>query len=224
MPKLSGLFDSFDNLDQIPVEAIIKWLKPVPMQTQLENYIANRILYPQSVALSPQEMQIDLAILREALRINTPKLTDTKDVFLGNNAFLNVNLRKIMIPDKFLNFVPDLQTLAWVFIDALLLEKPRLDVFEDLWTIVITDDVDEVVGSVLLPRLESESSEVSILVMGQSYRIKAGSLMVIPCENQRCQVSFKLSGGKALGKEEASLEVYGGRLGLVVDSRGRYVK
>ena len=224
MAKLSGLFDSFDNLDQIPAESIIKWLKPVPMQTQLENYLANKILYPQSIPLSPYEMQIDLAILREALKINTPKLTDSKDIFLGSNAFLNVNLRKIMIPERFLSFVPDLQTLAWVFIDALLLEKQRLDIFEDLWTIVVTDDVDEIVGSILLPRLDSSSSEIDVSVMGQNYKIKAGSLMVIPCENQRCQIGYRLLGGKVLGKQEATLEVSGGRLGLVVDVRGYYAK
>ena len=223
MAKLSGLFDAFDNLDQIPVEFILRWIKPAPQQVQLENYLANKILYPHSLPLTPYEMQIDLAILREALRSNYPK-GDDKDVLLGNNAFLNINLRKILIPEKFLNFIPDIQTLVWVFIDGLLSDKNRTDVFEDLWTVALTDDVDEIVGSVLMPRIDSNTAQINLSVMGQNYQVKAGSLMVIPCSNSRCQIAYSLKGGKALGKAEGSLEVYGGKLGLVVDVRSVNVK
>ncbi len=223
LAKLSGLFDSFDNLDEIAIESISRWIKPIPQEIQLENYIANRILYPQTVAITALDMQIDLAILREAIRLNGPK-KNAKDIFLGNNAFLNINLRKLMIPDKFLNFVPDLATLVWVFIDALLLDKNRVDVFEDLWTVVLTDEVDEIVGSLLLPRIESGTAEIEVSVMNQNYKIKAGSLMIIPCEPSRCQISYKLREGQVLGKAEASLEVYGGKLGLVVDVRKKDAK
>ncbi len=143
MLKLSGLFDYFDNMDQIPLNLIIRWLKHAPTQIQLENFIANRILYSQTVSQTPSEIEIDLAILREAIRINVPKNMQTKDFLLGNNTFLNMNLRKIMIPADFERYVPDMQSLAAIFVDALLVERPKSDVFEDLWTIVLNDDVDE---------------------------------------------------------------------------------
>ncbi|MCR4306210.1 MAG: hypothetical protein NUV73_03955, partial [Candidatus Daviesbacteria bacterium] len=155
MPKLAGLFDSFDNLDQISPEDIALWLKPVPSANRLENYLANKILYPGALPLTEYDMQIDLAILREALKLNGPKAADKKtNSLLGDNPFLNITLRKILIPERFLNFVPDLQSLAISFIDGLLLGKERQDFFEDLWTIVLTDEGDEVVGSVLLPQFE----------------------------------------------------------------------
>lgn len=219
MAKLSAFFDAFDNLDQIPLDLISRWVKPKINNIQLENYIANKILYPKTLPISEYEMQIDLAILREALRINGPKLKDAKDSLLGNNAFLNINLRKILIPDKFLKFVPNLQTLVMVFLDGLLLGKNREDFYEDLWTIVLTDDVDEVVGSAILPRIDNKEAQIELNINNQSFKIKAGTLMVIPCALERCPISYKLKGAYALGKDEGSLEIYGGKLGVVVDAR-----
>ena len=207
MAKLSAFFDSFDNLDQIPLELISRWIKPKIKDAQLENYIANKILYPQTLPMSEYEMQIDLAILREALRINGPKEGDNKDTLLGNNAFLNINLRKIIIPDKFLRYAPNLQTLVWIFLDGLLIDKVRDDFYEDLWTVILSDDVDEVVGSVTLPRIESKDAQIEVNIGNQSFKIKAGTLMIIPCEAQRCPISYKLRGAQALGKDEGSLEV-----------------
>src|SRR3990167_9440024 len=113
MPKLTGLFSSFDDLDQISPEAIASWLKPAPELTSLENYLANKILYPQAVPLTKHDMQIDLAILREALRMNGPKPGEQKsNALLGGNPFLNITLRKILIPERFLDFVPDLASLV----------------------------------------------------------------------------------------------------------------
>src|SRR3989344_9569891 len=124
MPIQAGLFDSFDNLDTISAESLIPWLKPVPELKRIENYLANKILYPQTIAQTEFEMQMDLAILREALKMNAPK---GKNAMLGGNPFVNTTLRKLMMPAKFLNFLPDLPTLAAVFIDALLRDQPKQD-------------------------------------------------------------------------------------------------
>lgn len=220
MPKLTGLFDSFDNLDQIPPEAIASWLKPVPPLDYLENYLATRILYPQTLPLTEQDMQIDLAILREALRLNGPKKDSTKNnVLLGDNTFLNITMRKILIPSVFLTYVPNLTILVRVFIDGLLVNREKKDFFQDLWTIVLTYEIDEVVGSVLLPQFESSGAVMSLKLQDQNYEIRPGTLTVIPCNKDRCEVAYKLQSGKILGKQESAMEVYGGKLGLVVDGR-----
>lgn len=222
MSKLLGLFDSFDSLDQISAEAIASWLKPAPQLTLLENYLANRILYPQAIALTGCDIKIDLAILREALKISSPFASDSKtNAFLGNNPFLNVILRKILIPVRFLNFIPDLSSLTWAFIDALLPDRKKEDWFEDLWTVVLTDDTDEIVGSVVLAQFEDNSGAMDLSVQGKNYKIHSGSLMVIPCSDNRCEITYRLQKGKVLGKQINAIEVYGGRLGLIVDGRTR---
>ncbi|TSC86887.1 MAG: Uncharacterized protein G01um10147_762 [Microgenomates group bacterium Gr01-1014_7] len=219
MPKLSGLFDSFDNLDQIDINNLISWLKPAPNPIQLENYLANKILYPQSLPLTPTDMQIDLAILREALRLNGPKPTEKGGPLLGDNPFLNIALRKILIPCRFERFVPNMPVLTWVFVDGLLLNRKKQDLFEDLWTVVLTDDTDEVVGSVVTPQFGGSGDTLDMNVLGKNVRIQAGSLTVVPCPKKRCEISYKFTNGKLLGKKEAALEVYGGRLGLLIDGR-----
>lgn len=219
MPVQNGLFDSFDNLDQIAVLDIARWLKIAPNEVVLANYLANKILYPQTLPLTKADLELDLAILREALRANGPKNLKREGSLLGGNTFLNITLRKILIPSKFLRFVPNLTTLIWVFIDAFLLDRERKDFFEDLWTIVLIDEIDEVVGSVILPQFSSSGGSLTLQLGQQSYKIPEGSLTVIPCPQNRCRVSYKFNKGKILGKEEADLEVYGGRVGLVIDGR-----
>lgn len=219
MPKLSGLFDSFDNLDQIDVNLLIPWLKPAPQAVQLENYLANKILYPQTIPMTESDMKIDLAILREALRINGPKNTNVSSALLGDNTFLNLTLRKILIPERFLLYVPNLVSLTWAFVDALLLSRRKEDKFQDLWTIVLVGDVDEIVGSVILPQFSSGSGEIELSVLGKIYKIRTGGLMIVPCDKDRCEVAYKIKDGQVLGKAESALELYGGKLGIMVDGR-----
>ncbi len=110
-----GLFDSFDNLDQITVDSLIPWLKNSLSSIQLENYLDNKILYPNTLPLTEYDMKIDLAILREALRMNGFK----------SDLFLNITLRKIIIPERFLHYVSDLVSLTWAFVDGLLLNNRK---------------------------------------------------------------------------------------------------
>lgn len=219
MPKFSGLFDSFDNLDQINPENVALWLKRAPQLIQLENYIANRILYPQSIPISAYDMEIDLAILREVLKLTFSQI-QKDDTISGENPFLNPTLRKILIPRRFLNYVSDLTRLTWTFVDALPLPKKR-DFFADLWTIVLTDDADEIIGSLLLPEFKSPASHMELNVSGKIYQIKSGSLVVLPCPKERCEISYKFNQGKILGKSENSVEIFGGKLGVMIDGRTR---
>ena len=212
------MFDVFDNLDTISAEAIASWLKPVPQLTQIENYLANKILYPGTLPQTEYEMQMDLGILREVLKINAPK---SPNALLGNNPFINSTLRKIIIPAKFLNFVPNLKILAWIFIDAFLRERQEKDFFTDLWTIVLADDADETVGSLILPEFDESFGVMNLTVLGREYEIRPGSLNIIPCLKERCEILYKIRSGKVLGKSENAVEVSGGKLGLLVDGRKR---
>lgn len=214
MPKLTGLFGSFENLDLISAEDIAYWLKSVPQLNVLENYLANKILYPQVIPQTERDMQMDLAILREALRRS--KQSNTLHY---ENRFLNTTLRKLLIPVEFLNFVPDLASLTWAFTDALLLGRKKETLYGDLWTVVLTGGVDEVVGSVILPQFGS-GGLMTLQLMGKNYQISQGSLIIIPCPKERCEVAYRLQNGKVLGKSESAIEVYGGKLGLMIDGRG----
>lgn len=218
MPKFSGLFDSFDNLEKINVENVASFLKNPPQLIPLENYLANRILYPQTLPLTEQDLNIDLAILREALKLT---ISPSESTFLGENPFFNKTLRKIMIPRRFLNFIPSLAKLTWAFVDVLPFDRTKNDYFEQLWVIELTDDTNETVGSLLLPQFDSGLSTMSVNLLGKSFQVKPGTLLVIPCPKDRCEISYKFDKGKILGKAENALEISGGKLGLMIDGRKR---
>ena len=220
MPKFSGLFDTFDNLGQIDINSLLGWFKNAPPSPiQLEDYLANKILYPKTLPLTNFDMKIDLAILREALRINRPNLNKTEGPLLGGNPFLNVTLRKVIIPERFLLYVPDLVNLVWAFIDGLFLNRKKNDLFEDLWTVVVSGELVETVGSILLPEFPRLGERMNITLSGRQYRINSGSLTRVPCQKSRCEISYELTDGKILGKNSDAIEVYGGKLGLMVDGR-----
>lgn len=224
MPKLSGLFESFDNLDQVDIDSLIGWLKGVPTNLNpihLENYLANKILYPAALPLTQVDMKIDLAILREILRMSGPKEGSNTNSMLGDNPFLNATLRKIIIPEKFLQYIPDLVSLTWAFVDGLLLNRKKEDYFEDIWTVILADDIDQVVGTILLPQFNGESDVMNLKLLGKNFKIKSSNLAVVPCPKDRCEIAYKFNQGQILGKKENALEVYGGKLGLMIDGRIR---
>jgi len=219
MVRTTGLFDSFDNLDQISAESIAYWIKPASQLAFLENYLANRILYPRTLSLTANDMKIDLAILREALKINGPKKSTKTNALLGDNPFLNITLRKVLIPARFTDFIPDLISLTWAFIDALLFDRKKEDYFQDIWTLVLTGDTDEIIGSLMLPQFQGLTGAIKVSMFGKSYQIKQGGITAIPCSQDRCEIAFKIQNGKMLGKNESAVEVYGGKLGLIIDGR-----
>ena len=224
MPKQTGLFESFDNLDQIDIDSLIGWLKGVPTNLNaihLENYLANKILYPAALPLTQVDMKIELAILREILRMSGPKEDSNTNSMLGDNPFLNATLRKIIIPEKFLQYIPDLVSLTWAFVDGLLLNRRKKDYFEDIWTVILADDIDQVVGTILLPQFNGESDAMNLKLLGKTFKIKSGNIAVVPCPKERCEIAYKFNQGQILGKKENALEVYGGKLGLMIDGRIR---
>lgn len=202
MPKVIGLFDDFKDLDQIPVDDITRWIKPTPNLIVLQNSVANRILYPQAIPVTQQEMEIDLALLREALK--------------RDSRFILANSRKIIIPQDFILRISDLKMLTWVFIDAYLLDKKGGST-PQVWTVIKRSQRDQVIGSIILPDLKG--GELSLNVAGKVTVVKKGGLTLIPCSSDKCQIEFKIIGGQIFGMKEGKVEVYGGNLGLMVDTR-----
>ncbi len=204
MSRVSGIFDTIDNLDLISSDEVTKWLKRPPQPIALQNYIANRLLYPQAVAASMEDLEIDLAILREALK---------KD-----QSYFSPETRKIIIPDLLVSRIPDLAKLVWVFIDAYLLnldQKTR----PEIWTVVLRGDgTDETLGTIIAPHFKGRGS-ITIDLDGKSSTLKQGGLMIIPCPKNQCEIKFKVSEGEILTQKSGVVEVFGGKLGLVIEGR-----
>ena len=197
MPKVSGVFEIFENLESIPYEDIARWITPAPSQAVLENYLANKLIYPQTVPVTVAEQNMNLAILREALR--------------RNPIFFKQNQKKIFIPLALLQITPDIKKLASVFIDAY--SPSGMVVF-----ILSSRTGDEVLGSLVTVNC-SAGDTLHFELEDKNYQLKPGSLIILPCPKDHCHVSFKSTNSKIFGKNELLFEIPGGNLGLMVDGR-----
>jgi len=192
MPKLTGLFDHFPKLNTVTADMVTAWLGGKADAKLLENRLGNRILYPSAIPCSAEDINFDLVILREAVK------TQPQD-------FINQNLRLIYIPEEFGQFFPDLRTLAVAFVDAL---KPR-----GITSIVLKSATLGLknLGSVIKPEVISPSGTILIRIHDQKYEV---------AESGKVDINFQSRAAKLLGKDNATLEVAGGKLGLLVDTRG----
>src|SRR3989344_6955171 len=179
MPKVSGFFDNFDNLDEIRGQDISKWLSLTQDNTSLDNFIANRILYSSAVPVSVDDIKTDLALLREVLR---------------RNAGHGSKTRRITIPTAFLHRFPDLVQLVWAFTDALALTATELG--PNVWTVILKSDVmEESAGTVIKPEFFDRDGLMEVQIDDKKQVVKQGSIVVIPCTKKLCQVNFKLKHG-----------------------------
>lgn len=166
MPKLSGVFDQFRDIERIPPEDINRWLKVKLEPHILENYIANRILYPQTVPTSEYELDIDLAILREIIRRGSP-------LFYQNS--------RIVIPSEYVDRFPSLLKLATAFVDGL---TPA-----GVTPIAIKEhDGVQLIGSYVSFSFLKEQNPIKVIVNGVEYKIKLNALTLLPFNEKQLKV------------------------------------
>jgi hypothetical protein len=201
MPKVSGVFEIFKDLDLIQTPDVVSWLDRNPPRAQdLENYIANLILYPQVAPMSEETLKLDLAILREALK-KTP------------GYFYNPALKKLVIPQNFVERFGGLKNVILAMMDVF--------VMPDITQVMISaESREEVIGSTVCPKFQKEKEiEFELGVEEKLYTIRQGSLTIIPCDKTRCHLTFRSSDATLISKKDITVESYGGALGIVVDAR-----
>lgn len=187
-------FEVFENLDleNLDPQMVSKWIKFQIEKIFLENHIANRLLYPQAVALTKQDMQIDLAILREAIRKNPQPIYDK----FGN---------KIIIDQKLIDRFASLKRLLMAIMDVLPIKN--------LTTISIKNNtLTSVVGSIVVPQTVFATKLVPIWLDEQQFNLRVGFLSLLSSVKKKIKV--KLDGGE-------EFLAYGGELGVAIDLRGK---
>lgn len=191
MPRLTGVFEQFPQLDIVLPQNLLQWLSVKQDVHFLANVLGNRILYPQTIALNKQELEIDFAILREAIK-QKPML------------FYEPQTNKILIPEQFVQRFPPLAKLAGAVIEAI---NPK-----GVIQILIKRKKLEKVGSLISPdinRIKSESGKVRIIVEGKPSLLNLNTLYI----SQTSSSEVKIEIG------EAEYKVSGGKLGVIIDLR-----
>lgn len=206
MPKLTGAFSLFQNLDTIPVEDVARWIKHPPDLIILYNFIANRICYPQTISTSAEEVEWELGLLREALR--------------KSSMFLDIETKKIIIPEVLFERVPSLSQLVLAFVDAYVLGWPIKNPGEDVWSVAIrNNEKDEVIGSVLTPEFSDKTGNIVLSVNKKSVQSAKGGVLIVPCSTNNCVINYQVTGGKLLGLVQGAVSIPGGKLGILIDAR-----
>lgn len=188
--KLFGVFSKLESLDQITSDGMNRWLKSRIDDGYLANYIANRIFYPQTIPVSPEEMEIDLALLREGLGLNKDK-------------FYNKTTNTITIPKEFeQRFVPQFKLLG-AFLDGI---KPS-----GLCKIVIkSKDAISLLACSYRPTNLGEKNVYPVTIGDASFKILANTLTLIP---------LKSKGSLILNFEGKKETFDSGRIGIFIDLR-----
>ncbi len=195
MAKLSGIFDNFTDLDKLPVADILASLKQRLDPHVIENLIGNLILYPQTVPVSKAEMEIDRAILGQAL-IKAPNL-----VWDNRN-------RKIIITEELACRFPPLIKLISTIIDALKLKEITFiaskegSLLKTLGTFIPF--------SVIYETHETKKDTPIAFINNQQRKLKGGIVNIIPIKDK--QVTFRAG-------ESKEVFLMGGDLGLLIDLR-----
>lgn len=204
MPKLSGVFQIFKDLDTINTQQLFRWINLHVQPQVIENHFANRLLSPQTIPMTAEEMQIDLAILREGIRLNP-------------NIFYNNSTKTMTIPDGFIErFLPAVELMR-AFIDGLNLRQ-------NSQLVIKRQDGGTLKGPLIFPekilrpaphQLQFNSYKTDKLITGnhphQQFTVNQDDLVFLPqLANQ--QIDLQIDDLKPI-----MLNI--GNLGLVIDFR-----
>ncbi len=200
MPAVQGLFDYYLKLEGIEVEDIQKWLKVKEDHTISENRLGNRILYSQTIPQNQKDLLFDFAILRRIIEQN-------------QSRFYNKNLKRIDIPEVFFEHFTDLQKLVGVFIDVIL--PSGITTF----LLKLNRLGRKQIGTYIRPEKLQMGGLIIIGIKNQQYQIQVGSLIVIPVTESKVDVTFTSSTVELMSKKILSIQVVGGQLGLIIDTR-----
>lgn len=189
MIKFPGLADYFPQLNKVEAEKIANNLHFKGDLRILKNKLANRILYSQAVAINAKDLIFDLAMIFEALKT-------------APGEYYNQNLKRIIIPEGILNFLPNLRQVAQVFLDAF---RPQ-----GIASILLKSQTVGVknLGTYIRPKI-SGSKPLTIWIGEDKYQIQIGTISTIPVAGRKVDIKFPAGVS----------EVAGGDLGIVIDTR-----
>ncbi len=234
--------------EHVETQKILRWLPNGVSASDLQDFVANKMLFPQTVPMTSEDLQLELALARELIRIvlssflpaysrDAEEVLPPVEMILASGAVLaNVPrpgqaalvLLDALQPVGICSLALDAQGLA-ASLGAVARIKPMATVQ------VIEAGAFQELGNVVIPTGEANEGEV-ILQLKMIYEngseleveVEFGSLEVLPlpaghsAELQlRPQRRFDIGAGPGRNWRR---RVYGGSVGLIVDARGRPIR
>ena len=190
MPKLTGIFSDLKDLDKLPVEEVESLLKGKIEPHRVDNFIGNRLLYPQTISDSKWDLEFDYSLLRAYLKSHP-------------EFFYDLNTKKIVISVDIIKRLPPVLRLVTLIVDAI---APM-----GATTVLAKDDgKTEVLGTVIKLGFLPADPQVSVVVDEKVFTLKIGGISRITTDKKQLKVT--------LGVQE-TFTVAGGEIGLIFDLR-----
>lgn len=195
MPKLTGIFEKFKALDTISVSEIVSSLNIKGDPHSVENFIGNRVLYPQTVAISASDLELDHKILFEALK-KQPEIVFDKE---GQNVILT---------EEYSSRFPPFIKLVTTIIDAI---NP-----EGLVGLYLRNQQMNKLGTIISSKLaksalmEANTKNPTIQINGELKNLTKGAINLLPYKDKN--LKLKIGGSE--------VAIPGGEMGIFLDLRG----
>lgn len=190
MPKLLGLYDQFKDIDKISGEDVLKWLSGKRELHLVENFIGNRILYPQTLPVTKEDLNLDLALLKEIVKRNP-------------TYFYDATSKKIVLTAEIIARFGNFSNLIIALMDCLNLEGLTYIYLKSLNDISLQ-------GSVVSFAKFIKEDPVTVGFNGTFTKFKLGQIIFKPFTDKHIRIVVD-------GMQE--LVASGGNLGLIIDLR-----
>lgn len=189
------IFANLNIQDDSLAQKIAELVKPKLDLSAVENYISNKKLYPQSVPSTKLELNIDLHLLKEFLRLHP-------------DAVYNGAKRTLVFDLSLINRFGDLKKITLLTLEA-------ISTLDPITQILVRDDQNnlKLVGSLIKPKITPNIQKLDIKLGGKSLNLTLGKVFLIPIKMQNIEVN--------LGSE-LPFKVSGGDLGLIFDCKQNY--
>lgn len=190
MTVLTGLFAQLPGIENLSADEIIRWLNKSYDPKVIENYLGNRVIYPQSIALTNEEKLIDRAIIQEYISKNP-------------SFFYNPLSHRILVPLELLHRIQPTTDLM-IMLCSLLQIQGVAPIFIGEETSIKNE------GAVMAVEPLTAEKNISILINGKETVVENNKIYHFSVEDQHIKV-------KVDGANEIMIQ--GGKLGLTIDLR-----
>lgn len=201
-------------MEIVDTEKIGRWLPFLANPKEVEDFCANKFLYPTSIPATKKSLFLTLACLREEIRQQLTEATKWHKTIILTKKLLEVT------PSPSLATLVALDAFEPLDLVPIVKKEDNREVY--LGTVISLSSVDKkrkVVAKIVCSfgRVASDARKETVEV-----KIPPEEITVIPTkEGQKINLTIYCGGARLLDKKRVKVEVEGGKVGVVVDSRGR---
>ncbi len=236
-------------LEKSSLADIKRWL-PIDLSDQeIRNYIYNKSIYPNSVPMQPEHLEIEFALAKQALRIASKHTIPSLHKQLGSDGSLLPAIEPIIGSGRLLTLAPSRSQSLSVLLDGLqptgvttfALDQncllPGLGAIAEINPLVTVQIIESNtllnIGTIIAPVGSARPGTIILRVHlaredGRSFtrEIKYGSLSVLPVDlgekvSLHLRPLHRFDVGMGGPGKSGKVNAVGGALGIIIDARGR---